>query len=258
MPAWQRRAARASHAALYALMLALPLSGWLMASASPTQDLLQMQNLVFGRWPLPDPFVPGVARVEAAAHAVHTDAADRPRRAARAPRRRRPQAPVRRPRPPARADDLRPLRTKKPRPGRDAAIGETTAAAQAGCGAFRPAMNWSNSAWSLAARSWSRKLTKASRSSSSRLQGLLAVGVEGGVAGAAHAVAVTVMMAAPVAAHALAPDHVDEKAESDRPEQDEADHRRGDPCELAPFVEPVPRSLHSADDCVHQAPPFRC
>jgi cytochrome b561 len=75
MPAWQRRAARASHAALYALMLALPLSGWLMASAAPTQDLLQMQNLVFGRWPLPDPFVPGVARIETAAHAVHTAAA---------------------------------------------------------------------------------------------------------------------------------------------------------------------------------------
>ena len=46
-----------------------------MASAAPTQDLLQMQNLVFGRWPLPDPFVPGVARVEAVAHAIHTTAA---------------------------------------------------------------------------------------------------------------------------------------------------------------------------------------
>ena len=75
MPAWQRRAARLSHAALYGLMLLLPLSGWLMASASPTQDLLGMQNLVFGRWPLPDPFVPGDARVEAAAHAVHAGAA---------------------------------------------------------------------------------------------------------------------------------------------------------------------------------------
>ena len=64
-----------SHAALYGLMLLLPLSGWLMASASPTQDLLGMQNLVFGRWPLPDPFVPGDARLEAAAHAVHAGAA---------------------------------------------------------------------------------------------------------------------------------------------------------------------------------------
>ena len=75
MPDWQRRAARASHVALYALMFALPLSGWVMASASPTQDLLRMQNLVFGRLPLPDPFVPGDPGIEAAAGAVHLSAA---------------------------------------------------------------------------------------------------------------------------------------------------------------------------------------
>lgn len=75
MPDWQRRAARASHAALYGLMLLLPLSGWILASASPTQDLLGMQNLVFGTWALPDPFVPGSARIEAAARAVHNAAA---------------------------------------------------------------------------------------------------------------------------------------------------------------------------------------
>ena len=75
MPDWQRRAAAASHRGLYGLMLLLPLSGWIMASASPTQDLLQMQNLVFSTWPLPDPFVPGDARVEAVSRAVHTTAA---------------------------------------------------------------------------------------------------------------------------------------------------------------------------------------
>jgi len=75
MPAWQRRVAHASHAGLYALMLLMPLSGWVMASASPTQDLLRMQNLVFGRWALPDLFVPGNPAVEAGAHAVHTGAA---------------------------------------------------------------------------------------------------------------------------------------------------------------------------------------
>ncbi|HVH03165.1 MAG TPA: cytochrome b/b6 domain-containing protein [Amaricoccus sp.] len=75
MPAWQRRAAAASHRALYGLMLLLPLSGWIMASASPTQDMLQMQNLVFGTWPLPDPFVPGDPRIDGAAHAVHAGAA---------------------------------------------------------------------------------------------------------------------------------------------------------------------------------------
>lgn len=48
MPVWQRRAAGASHLALYALMLLLPLSGWILASASPTQDLLHMQNSCSG------------------------------------------------------------------------------------------------------------------------------------------------------------------------------------------------------------------
>jgi cytochrome b561 len=75
MPAWQRRAARLGHAALYGLMIVLPLSGWVTAAAAPTQDLLQMQNLVFGYLPLPDPWVPGVAWIEAAARAVHTSAA---------------------------------------------------------------------------------------------------------------------------------------------------------------------------------------
>ena len=34
MPAWQRRAARANHVLLYALMLAIPVSGWLYSSAT--------------------------------------------------------------------------------------------------------------------------------------------------------------------------------------------------------------------------------
>ena len=75
MPRWQVRAAEASHLLLYLFMLLMPLSGWILASASPTQDLLQMQNMVFGAFALPDPFVPGVAWVEAAAHRVHTSAA---------------------------------------------------------------------------------------------------------------------------------------------------------------------------------------
>ncbi|MFO1209540.1 MAG: cytochrome b [Amaricoccus sp.] len=75
MPRWQVRAAGASHLALYVLIFAMPLSGWIMASASPTQDLLQMQNMVFGLFPLPDPFVPGVQRIEDVARGVHVDAA---------------------------------------------------------------------------------------------------------------------------------------------------------------------------------------
>lgn len=48
MPAWQRRAAAAAHWALYALILAIPLSGWAYSSAAgePT--------VYFGLWPLPD------------------------------------------------------------------------------------------------------------------------------------------------------------------------------------------------------------
>ena len=75
MPAWQRRAAAVSHAALYVLMLLLPLTGWLLASASPVQDLLQMQNLVFGSVALPDPFVPGSEGLDRIFRAVHAGAA---------------------------------------------------------------------------------------------------------------------------------------------------------------------------------------
>lgn len=74
-PLWQRRAAGVTQGLLYLGMLALPLSGWIMAAASPTQDLLGVPNLVFGRWALPDPWVPGDAHIEATAHAVHVVAA---------------------------------------------------------------------------------------------------------------------------------------------------------------------------------------
>jgi len=75
MPRWQVRAAEASHRLLYLLMFVMPVSGWIMASASPTQDLLQMQNMVFGAFALPDPFVPGVQHVEDVARSIHVDAA---------------------------------------------------------------------------------------------------------------------------------------------------------------------------------------
>ncbi|VTU23587.1 hypothetical protein H4CHR_01219 [Variovorax sp. PBS-H4] len=47
MPPWERTAARASHALLYGLMLALPLSGWLIQSTSG------MPFRIFRQWPLP-------------------------------------------------------------------------------------------------------------------------------------------------------------------------------------------------------------
>lgn len=48
MPRWQARAAEAVHYLLYALMVAIPLSGWLMSSAKG------FQTVWFGVLPLPD------------------------------------------------------------------------------------------------------------------------------------------------------------------------------------------------------------
>jgi len=48
MPAWQHRAAAATHAVLYALMLAIPVSGWLYSSATG------VQVVYLGLFPLPD------------------------------------------------------------------------------------------------------------------------------------------------------------------------------------------------------------
>lgn len=48
MPAWQVRASRVSHALLYALMLAIPLSGWIYSSATG------VSVVYLGLVPLPD------------------------------------------------------------------------------------------------------------------------------------------------------------------------------------------------------------
>jgi cytochrome b561 len=48
MPEWQRRAASATHVVLYALLLAIPLSGWLYSSATG------VQVVYLGLVPLPD------------------------------------------------------------------------------------------------------------------------------------------------------------------------------------------------------------
>ena len=48
MPGWQRAAAEATHVLLYVLMVAIPLSGWLMSSAKG------FQTVWFGVLPLPD------------------------------------------------------------------------------------------------------------------------------------------------------------------------------------------------------------
>ncbi|MGF1659309.1 MAG: cytochrome b [Rubrimonas sp.] len=74
-PRWEKAAGVAAHWALYALMIALPVSGWLMASASPLQDMYGVRNMVFGLFEMPDPFVPGDAGLEAAFRAIHTGGA---------------------------------------------------------------------------------------------------------------------------------------------------------------------------------------
>ncbi|MEO8384462.1 MAG: cytochrome b [Betaproteobacteria bacterium] len=48
MPQWQRVVAESTHYALYALMIVIPLSGWLMSSAKG------FQTVYFGVLPIPD------------------------------------------------------------------------------------------------------------------------------------------------------------------------------------------------------------
>lgn len=62
--AWEQRAARAGHRALYALMLALPLSGWVASSATG------IETVVFGGLVLPA-IAPVSEAWETAGFAVH-------------------------------------------------------------------------------------------------------------------------------------------------------------------------------------------
>lgn len=59
----QRFLVKATHIALYALIFIMPLSGWLMSSASPLNDAgaypVQIKNMVFGLFEMPDPIQPG-------------------------------------------------------------------------------------------------------------------------------------------------------------------------------------------------------
>ena len=64
MPEWQRRAAAATHAALYLLMLAIPLSGWIYSSSTG------VSVVYLGLVPLPD-LVPKDKALAAVLKAVH-------------------------------------------------------------------------------------------------------------------------------------------------------------------------------------------
>jgi cytochrome b561 len=63
-------AAKATHAGLYALLLLLPASGWLMATTTP----VRVPTVVLGLFTLPYPLAPDLAMYQVA-HAVHVAAA---------------------------------------------------------------------------------------------------------------------------------------------------------------------------------------
>ncbi len=67
----ERTLAHGGHIALYICMFAMPISGWLMASASPLQDTYGIKNMVFGLFEMPDPFVPGSAELDEVLKAIH-------------------------------------------------------------------------------------------------------------------------------------------------------------------------------------------
>ncbi len=75
MSGFERTASHGVHLTLYGLMFAMPLSGWLMASASRFNDAdnypMQIRNMVFGLFELPDPIDPGSDNLTELFAAVH-------------------------------------------------------------------------------------------------------------------------------------------------------------------------------------------
>jgi len=70
-PKLQARVAKASHLILYVMLFLMPLSGWAMSAAAPLQDLLNIDNMVFDWFAMPDPWVPGVSWIEKLARGIH-------------------------------------------------------------------------------------------------------------------------------------------------------------------------------------------
>lgn len=68
---WERIAAHITHYGLYVCIIVMPLSGWLMSTASPLQDELGIRNMVFGLFEMPDPFIPGSNDLAENFHIVH-------------------------------------------------------------------------------------------------------------------------------------------------------------------------------------------
>ena len=75
MPRWQVRASHISHVMLYILIIAIPVSGWLMVTSSPLNDPgaypTQIRNMVFGLFEMPDPFATGNEALSRALRTLH-------------------------------------------------------------------------------------------------------------------------------------------------------------------------------------------
>ena len=67
----ERMFAHIGHYGLYICMILMPVSGWLMASASTMQDAYGIKNKVFGLFELPDPFTPGSDGLESLFANIH-------------------------------------------------------------------------------------------------------------------------------------------------------------------------------------------
>lgn len=71
----EKALARAGHLALYICMIALPVTGWLTASASPLNNPdaypMQIKNMVFGLFELPDPIEKGSEELASALLTAH-------------------------------------------------------------------------------------------------------------------------------------------------------------------------------------------
>lgn len=75
MPRWQVVSSHLSHYALYALILIMPLSGWLMVTSSPLNDpdaYIPVDNMVFGLFHMPDPYPRGSEALSETFHIVHS------------------------------------------------------------------------------------------------------------------------------------------------------------------------------------------
>ena len=70
MPPLERRLAYLGHVGLYVVMIAMPLTGWLMATASPLQEQAGLKNMVFGLFEMPD-FLTGNAQLTQVFHWAH-------------------------------------------------------------------------------------------------------------------------------------------------------------------------------------------